>query len=221
MAVEATDVAWIREAVRVHRRYQIEMVEALGLCPWAEASRKAGRVTERVLLQRDDGDLAPSLAAIAEVAAEPAIEVAFLVYPRLGATRRGFDEFASRLRTADAGRYEVGKVPFVFAVFHPDAQPDTGDPERLIPFLRRTPDPTFQFVRASVLDSVRGVAAQGTQFIGPAAFEALQSGHAPVPLREKIARSNLTTVQRFGVAAVTRVFDDIRRDRDESYARLG
>jgi hypothetical protein len=211
--------AWIHEARRLHRRYLLEVVEACGLCPWAESARNAGKVSDRVVLGRD-GDLASSLAAIDELVAEASTEVAFLVYPRFGGGRAAFDAFAARLRDADAARHPLGEVPFVFAVFHPDAEPDAGDPERLIPFLRRTPDPTLQLVRASVLDAVRSLTTQGTQFVSMAAFEAIQSGHVSVPLRERIARTNLATVQRMGIEAMRRRLDDIRRDREQSYALL-
>lgn len=214
------DAAWVREALRVHRRYQIEIVERCGLCPWAEAARLGGKVREHVLLQTDVADVGPSLAAMEALAADRSVEVAFLVYPRLAVTRAGLEDFAAAVRDADARRHDLGKVPFVSAVFHPDAEPETDDPERLIPFLRRTPDPTFQLVRVAVLDSVRSLTSQGTQFVSLASFEAIQSGYAPVPLRERIARTNLATVQRMGVEAMRRALDDIRRDRDEAYARL-
>jgi hypothetical protein len=215
------DAAWVREALRVHHRYQTEIVERCGLCPWAEAARLGGHVRERVLLQADAGSVEASLGALSELAADKQVEVGFLVYPRLSVSRGALEDFAATVRTADAARYEVGRVPFVFAVFHPDAEPDTGDAERLIPFLRRTPDPTFQLVRASVLDAVRSLSSQGTQFVSPSAFEAIQVGTAQVPLRERIARTNLATVRRMGVEAMRRALDDIRRDRDEAYARLG
>ncbi len=214
------DLAWVREALRVHRRYQTEIVEACGLCPWAESSRLGGKVRERILLQPDAANLEPSLEALSSLAGDRSVEVAFLVYPRLAVSRVELEDFAKRLRDADTERYEIGTVPFVFAVFHPDAEPDLEDPERLIPFLRRTPDPTFQFVRASVLDSVRSLSSQGTQFFNPAALEALPTAPPAVPLRERIARTNLATVRRMGVEAMCRALDDIRRDRDESYARL-
>jgi hypothetical protein len=211
---------WVREALRVHRRYQVEVVEGCGLCPWAEAARLAGRVSERVILQTSVDGVEASLAAIDDLAAEPATDVAFLVYPRLAVARAPFEEFAARLREADSPRHELGRVPFVLAVFHPDAEPDTGDPERLIPFLRRTPDPTLQLVRAAALDAVRSLSSQGTQFVSMASFEPSPGGPPQVPLRERIARTNLATVSRMGVDAVRRALDDIRRDRDESYARI-
>jgi hypothetical protein len=210
-----------REALRVHRRYQLEVVEALGLCPWAERARLSGEVRERVLHDEDGADVGASVAAIGDLAGDPRVDVAFLLYPRLRVARATFDDFAARVRAEDARRHLLGSVPFVIAVFHPDAEPDTSDPERLIPFLRRTPDPTLQLVRASVLDAVRATASQGTEFVSIANVEASLSG-APVsrPLRERIARTNLAAARRLGIDALRQRLDDIRRDRDRSYERL-
>ena len=66
----------------------------------------------------------------------------------------------------------VGESPFAMAAFHPDAAADLDDPERLIPFLRRTPDPTIQLVRQEALERVRGRHPQGTAFVDPQLFSA-------------------------------------------------
>jgi hypothetical protein len=216
---EAQD-RWTREAVRLHRRYQTEIVEAYRLCPWAERAIQDGRVREAVILQ-DSGDVvAPSLAAIDSWIDDRTIDVAFAIYPRLSLGRQAFHDFAARVRDADTPRHELGEVPFVFAAFHPEADPDTGDPERLIPFLRRTPDPTLQFLRASALDGIRSGASQGTQFLDITSLDAVLSGTAQPPLRERVARANLATAERCGIAALRRHLDDIRRDRDATYQSL-
>ncbi len=211
---------WVREAIRVHRRYQTEVVDAYSLCPWAQRATLEGKVRERVLLQADDAGLEASLAAIDEWTSDPTADVAFILYPRLPLGRQEFHDFAARVRTADASRHELGAIPFVFAAFHPNAEPDTGDPERLIPFLRRTPDPTLQLLRASALEAIRSTASQGTQFVDIASIEASLTGQGQPPLRERIARANLATVRRIGVGVLERRFEDIRRDRDETYRGL-
>jgi hypothetical protein len=211
---------WTREAVRLHRRYQTEIVEAYRLCPWAERATLDGRVREAVILHDGLDAVKPSLEAIDSWMDDPAVDVAFAIYPRLGLGRQEFHDFAARVRDADTGRHELGEVPFVFAAFHPEADPDTGDPERLIPFLRRTPDPTLQLLRATALDGIRTGAAQGTQFLDIASLEAVLSGTAQAPLRERVARANLATAERCGIGALQRRLDDIRRDRDETYAAL-
>ena len=211
---------WAREAIRVHRRYQIEIVDGYGLCPWAQRATLEGKVRERVLLQEDDAGLEPTLAAIDEWTGDPTADVAFVIYPRLPLGRQEFHDFAARVRTADASRHELGAIPFVFAAFHPSAEPDTGDAERLIPFLRRTPDPTLQLLRASALEAIHSTASHGTQFVDIASIEASLTGQGQPPLRERIARTNLATARRIGIGVLQGRFEDIRRDRDEAYAAL-
>jgi len=217
---QAMDDEWTHHALRLYRRYQEEIVEACGLCPWAVRARMGGRVCERALLQQDDASVEPSLDVLLELS-EASVDVALLIYPRLrgrSGGRAAFEQFATRVREADVARWPLGRVPFVCAVFHPEAQADTTDAERLIPFLRRTPDPTLQFVRVSVLDRVRNVAAQGTQFVDPRLLH--EMGEATPPLREQIARANLATAERLGVETLRRRMDDIARDREAAYGAL-
>lgn len=159
------------------------------------------------------------LPIIDELDADPQVEVALLLLPRLDLGARAFDSFVGRLREEDATRRPLGTIPFMFAAFHPEAAVDVTDAERLIPYLRRTPDPTIQLVRSSSIDAVRRGTPQGTQLVDIALMER-PFERAPMDLRERIARANLATVQRMGVDELTRKLDDIHRDREVTYRRL-
>jgi hypothetical protein len=210
------------ETLRINRRYMVEVVERFVLCPWATRSRLDGHVAECVFQQESCEDFTPSLARISELSARAELEVALFIYPCMALGRLDFEHFARRLRALDHDRHEVGGVPFAMAAFHPDAEPQLDDPERLIPFLRRSPYPTLQLVRTSALERVRGGEVEGTAFLDleahgfPARIEP-----APVPLRERIAKTNLKTVLAEGVETVTAAIEAILRDRDATDARLG
>lgn len=219
--MSSNEEEWRREALRLYHRYEIEIVEACGLCPWAERARLEGLVLPRVILAEGEAAVAASVAVMEEIERAPRLEVALLVYPRCELGRVDFQSFMARVRQADEARHELGTVPFVMAAFHPDALADLSQPERLIPFLRRTPDPTIQLLRADVLDRVRGRASQGTQFVDLERIESFASeSEAVAPLRERIARANLSTVERLGVEEMDRRLRDIQRDRDATYRAL-
>ena len=210
-----------REALRVYRRYMLEVVEGFTLCPWATAARRDGHVVEHVFLAENQADPQQSLTFLADLAGQLQTEIALFIYPDLELDRLGFESFVRTLREQDAARYEVGTIPFAMAAFHPDARPDLKDPERLIPFLRRTPDPTIQVVRRTALDRVRGNSQEGTSFFDLANLGTLPLPQKePVSLRQRIAQANLDTALEVGVDTLEAVFQDIRRDRDESYARI-
>ena len=209
------DDHWTHETMRLYRRYEREIVDAYELCPWAAQVRKDARVCERVLLQADITNDEPSLQTIGALGD---VDIALLIYPRLAVGRTAFERFASRVRDAEVARHPLGMAPFVFAVFHPEASPDTDDPERLIPFLRRTPDPTIQLLRSSVLEKIRGAVSHGTQFVDPRFLESLHP--QPPSLRERIARVNLATTLRVGVETMTKQLDDIVRDREATHRAL-
>ncbi|HEX3595392.1 MAG TPA: DUF1415 family protein [Polyangiaceae bacterium] len=211
------DALLSREAVRLYRRYQTEVVEALRLCPWAERARLDGRVREHVVLTAAlDADAA--LAAMTTLSEDTSVDIGLLIFPRLRVGFADFERFVSDLVTKDAERRELGTAPFALAAFHPWARADLSEPERTIPFLRRTPDPTIQLVRYTVLESVREGFNEGTQFIDVRVLTTLDlTRENTLPLRERIARSNHRTVTRLGVEAVEERLDDILRDREASY----
>jgi hypothetical protein len=155
------------------------------------------------------------------LAARDAIEIALFIYPRMGVGRLDFEHFLRQLRTVDHDRHEIGRVPFAMAAFHPDAPPQLDDPERLIPFLRRSPYPTLQLVRTTALERVRGHEVDGTAYLDLDLHALPALGAPPPALRERIARHNLATVQRVGVATVEGAIAAILADRDATDARLG
>ena len=209
------------ETRRLNERYVSEIVERFGLCPWADRARREGRVDTLVFEQTDPDLFDPSLATVHALVERTTCDVALFIYPRIALNRLDFEHFARRLRALDAARHAPGQIPFAMAVFHPDAPPVLTNPDRLVPFLRRTPDPTLQLVRESTLSRLRGD-VRGTSYYGPAVFVRSATGQpAQEPdVRERIARANYDTVSRVGVDALETVFDDILRDRDETRARL-
>jgi hypothetical protein len=210
-----------QEAVRIYRRYQTEIVEAFALCPWAEQARLGGRVREHVVLEGGAPEQA-ALRAMAELAADERVEIGLLLFPRVTLPFLEFERFVAGVIRQDAARHELGAAPFAMAAFHPGAGADTGSAERLIPFLRRSPDPTIQLVRTASLERVREGSREGTAFVDAEALATLDfSVREPVPLRERVARANLRTVQRRGIAELEQRFQAIFADRDATYARFG
>jgi hypothetical protein len=178
-------------------------------------------VLEHVFLAENQADPQQSLALLTSLASQERIDIALFIYPDLELDRLAFESFVRTLRERDAARYETGTIPFAMAAFHPDARADLKDPERLIPFLRRTPDPTIQVVRRSALDRVRGSSQEGTSFFDLADLATLPLPQKePLSLRQRIAQANLDTTLEVGVTTLEALFQEIRRDRDESYARL-
>lgn len=212
---------WDIEARRLYRRYATEVVERFCLCPWAERARAEGHVSEHVLLCEKTADFSDVLALVQQLATRREIEVAVLIFPRLELPRPDFERFVSALSRRDAAQYELGAVPFAMAAFHPLAPAHLEDPERLISFIRRSPDPLIQLIRHEVLASVRRDLGGGTEFVSleHLSLEALTS--APrLSLRERVAESNLRTIKDFGIERMQAILDDIRADRDRTYAKL-
>jgi len=206
-----------------YERYAVELVERFGFCPWARSAREAGDVTLRVVFSVDHDDFDESLGLLASLHEQaPPTDIALFIYPLLDLDRLGFEDYARRLRTrAEAAPKNLDA--FAMAAFHPTANADLTHPDRLVPFVRRSPDSTLQLVRKSALSSIKGL-AHGTAFLDvsaltPAAFRALQEP-APKAVRERIAEQNLATVKDTGTEAIEAVLTDIARQREAAHERL-
>tara|TARA_B100001750_G_scaffold193842_1_gene164963 strand:+ start:210 stop:902 length:693 start_codon:yes stop_codon:yes gene_type:complete len=218
---EARAEALRAEALRIYGRYQREFVEALGLCPWAVRAREEGHVAVRVVL--DDPAAEAALAATEALAADEEVQVGLLVLPRAAYDRSTHEAFVSELREQHAAGHG-GSPPFAMAAFHPDAEPDLDHPARLVPFIRRSPDPTIQLVRLTSLEAVRRRAGdRGTAFMDLSTLDLAQLLSAPAqpPLHERVADKNRETIAAMGVAEAEAILATIARDRDAAYARVG
>ena len=213
------DEALVREAVRVYRRYAVEVVERFRFCPYAERCREEGSTREIVCLDAEP-DLDRSLALVREAADDPRVEIGLILYPNASLGRLQLARFVEKLRRAHQA--EPGGLVMAMEAFHPEGEADLESADRHVPFVRRTPDPTIQLVRHEVLLRVRRAGDHGTAFFDPSrmSLEELLSKPAPVPLHTQIAKNNLATTCAHGVAAIERLYADILRDRDESYARV-
>lgn len=197
------------EVQRILERYVVEVVERHELCPWARATRERGELAVGILWGTPSVD--DWVAEAGRLLAAPAARVAIVVAPELAIARAAL----GAVRDAVASRISWAGV----AEFHPDAALDLATPARLVPFLRRSPDPLLQLVPLALLDAVRGAP--------PAADRARQAamlvGHAAPPRREltaQIAAANHATVTVVH-AAITQALDAIAADRRAAYARVG
>lgn len=199
----------------LHDRYLLEVVEDLGLCPFARRCREQGRVARPLFYATDpDGGLpvtaAGRVAALCE--AQPELEVVLLTFVLPRAAEHpwhdvdAFEELVRGVRDT----YEAAhpRSPRFYMVgFHPRLRGP--DPRRaatadgLVPLLRRSPDPVIQCIRADLLDQIRrqAQAAANARFLaemtrlGPE-FRALatQAIQSDPELSADIARHNFENV---------------------------
>lgn len=213
---------FIAEVLRLNERFIQEIVEAYNVCPFSRTARARGEVVRSVLLQKDRS-VEPSLAELDRLTeGHPEVAVAIVIYPFIHLGPEDFDRFVQDVRAADQVRHG-GQPAFAAASFHPEYRCVMRSPATLVPFFRRSPDPAIQFVRLSTLDEVRG--ERGTVHFDYTAggLEALMKHleKAQVSVTERITEQNYQLVQTQGPAVLEATYDDIQRDRRESYARFG
>lgn len=210
--------AFAEEARRIYFRYAVEVVEEFTFCPWARSAREAGRVQCIVVLGQRPS-LEALLAEVVAADAREAIDVTLLVMPECALSRIEL----RRLTSALHARYESlsgrGQSVHAIADFHPNAPLDASSPERLVPFIRKSPDPTLQLIKHAALEAARRGAQDGTR---AATLEMMLKGALKdEPAHARIASANHRTLERVGPQPILAALEDIARDRSASYARLG
>lgn len=215
--------AYEREARRVYLRYAIEFVEGLNLCPWAISARENERSRVEVLAKSEPSP-EDALPYVERISADESLEVGLLVFPRLSLNRREFERFVARLRDLDSARYGIDGPAMAMAAFHPEAEPRFGNAYQLVPFIRRSPDPTIQLIRRTTLDSVRKKGGEGTAWIDLSKIsvdELLKSkAKAKPPLHERIAENNREILLELGIERAEELLREIHEDRDRSYRAI-
>jgi len=197
------------EVIRVFERYLTEVVERYDFCPWARLSREGGELGVDVLWGTPTVDAWVS--ACQTLLARPETRVVMVIAPQLEITPSDLHG----LRAEVAARVPTAGV----ADFHPEATIDLTTPARLVPYIRRSPDPLLQLVPFALLDQVRGShvsakRAEQAQILG---------GLAALPRPDaatRIAAANHATVSA-DPDEMARTLASIAADRAESYARVG
>jgi hypothetical protein len=192
-----------REARRLLDRYLAEVVERFGLCPWAGAARRNDEVRVEILLEPDP---AAVNAAVARIAVDARAALGMVV---LAAS--AIDPAALRRLRDGAMRPDVA-----IADFHPGAGGDLGTPARLVPLLRRSPDPMLQVVRWSVLASARRPPAVPDRRAQARLLAGIPTDVGG-DVSDAITRTNHATISAAGMDALVAVLDDLARDRAAAY----
>lgn len=222
----------IGAALKRNDRYVQEFVEAYNLCPYAKRCRESGRL-HRVVLLATGGEVGSreyeaAVEALVEAIAEierqavESVEVALILLPALAPAlaegsegARRFEELVAVARTRIEARHPNADTPFYCVAFHPQfVAPLRGEPQdvhRAVRFIRRSPDPTVQLVRASVLRAVRGTNPGGAQYVDVSGMSAaeLMAVSAPISIPERIGIANLGTLNQAGPDRLHALLEDI------------
>lgn len=203
----------IAAALARNDRYVREFIEALTLCPYARRTRESGRLHRVVLLEEGGAPGTPGFEAAAaaldgafeQVERLPAesVEVALVILPALVPelthgveAARAFETLLAAARSRMQARHPNGDTPFYCVPFHPDFAADVSDEHRAVRFIRRSPDPTVQLVRASVLRAVRGSGSMEYVDTSGLSTAELMTVAAPVSVSDRIAQANLRTLKQ-------------------------
>ena len=176
--------------LETNHAWQLQLVEAFGICPYARRCRLEGKLERQVIDGTGDPWREAVVAAMVQLAtrADPP-EVALLICPDADAPSPMFERAVHQVATVAAKR--AGPLPFHVVAFHPDLPFDPATPQGLVAFWRRTPHPTIQLVHAPTLQQLRG--APVPRYVDPEdaqAVAALLGQPMPLDLADRISQVN-------------------------------
>ncbi len=218
----------IAAALARNDRYVREFVEGFNLCPYARRCRETGKLHRQVLLDPGGPPDSPEFESVVHslsIAIEKleqlppdAVEVGLILLPALhhalsqgmeGA--RGFEQMVRTVRERMQARHARGDTPFYCVAFHPGFAADLADEHRAVRFIRRSPDPTVQLVRASVLRAVRGNDPGGAHYIDISKMTTaeLMAVSSPLSVSDRIGRANRRTLLDAGPESLSGLLAEI------------
>lgn len=209
----------IATALRRNDRYVRDFIEAFNLCPYAKRTRETGRLQRQVLLDEGGAAGTPAFAAAAESLddafkrfehlPEDEVDVGLVIFAGLTPSvaqgtdgAHAFETLLAAARTRMQARHGGENTPFYCVPFHPGFAGDLKDEHRAVRLIRRSPDPTVQLVRASVLRAVRGSGSSDYVDISGMSTAELLAVTAPVSVSDRIAQANLRTLMQAGQSRV-------------------
>lgn len=198
--------AQAREARRLVMRYLTEVVERFDFCPWAAPAR----AKDELWIEAVDEDAVAD--AIGRFLATPGAVIGLVILPALPGPPARLRALRDELLAGAIGR-EVA-----LADFHPEAPLDPSHPSRLVPYLRRSPDPMLQAVRHADLSSLH----RSRPMMSPADQALVLAGKHVAPWKDPIAlvaSTNLATFEAHADEVHARLAD-IHADRARTYAAL-
>lgn len=210
-------------ALHANARWTREVIEAGNYCPFARRAREQQRAI--ALVSFDDVDLdAPDQSAAElfghaeRLADDERAEVVQVIFPLLDVGPDRWQRYAKGLTSA-VHRRRGGASVFAVAAFHPDLPWSSDGPQSIVPLLRRTPDPTIQWLRLDVLHRVREGRPEGDVALPDAPHDAqqlLKQASRP-PLSEVVAKANWATATTRGLDALEARLRTLSEEAQQSY----
>lgn len=177
-------------ALQRNQRWLLDVVEAFGLCPFAFSCRTSGQLHREALTGLvTDARLRSALMRLQQTP-DDAFEVGLILAPHASHDPRVFERQVRRVADGvDLALKVQGKSAACYAVaFHPQMPFSDQSASGLTGLWRRSPDPTVQLVRKSVLEAVRSRHTP-LRYVDVAAIDDLPAWLATHPHAAKVGLS--------------------------------
>ncbi len=217
------DAAMCRElkavALDANHRYLTEQIEEHSFCPYSRGGRAQGQ-TDRYVHYYTESDTRPLIDFMVKAASDPSLVVVQVILPMVETGPEEWIEFCHKVTDLGNEHLGAGTETFAVAPLHPALPYNDSTPFALIPLLRRSPDPTIQWVRLDGLDALYAGRERDTKYVDPENIMAFMQQKHRQPLFDRIAETNLLMANRLGIPRVEAAFAEISVTAQKRYMNI-
>ncbi len=210
-------------AIDANERYILEFLEEHAFCPYSRGGRAQGQ-TVRFVHYASSASALPLMELMAQASKNPKWMVVQVVLPMIQVEAEAWIQFCNELTAAANAKLGTGSDVYAVAAMHPELPYSRATPAAMIPLLRRSPDPTIQWVRLDDLEALYAGRSGETRVVDLSDPATLMQGEEQTPLFERITEANLSMAEHLGFAKVEEMlasFATTTRDRYQQILESG
>ncbi len=194
-------------AIDANERYITDFLEEHAFCPFSKGGRAQGK-TLRYVHYAESASIEPLVQLMARAALDPQRMVVQVILPMLEVDANEWISFCNKLTTVANKELGTGSDVYAVAAMHPRLSYEQSNPAAMIPLLRRSPDPTIQWVRLDDLEALYAGRSGETRVVDLDDPATLMQDEEQTPLFERITEANLEMAEKLGFAKVEEALTD-------------
>jgi hypothetical protein len=206
-------------AIDANERYIVDFLEEHAFCPFSKGGRAQGK-TVRFVHYSDSQSIAPLVALMERASRDPERMVVQVILPMLEVNADTWIQFCNELTVVANKNLGTGSDVYAVAAMHPHLNYERSNPAAMIPLLRRSPDPTIQWVRLDDLEALYAGRSGETKVVDLGDPTTLLAQDEQTPLFERITEANLEMAEKLGFPAVERALSEFEAALQKRYQAI-
>ena len=206
-------------ATDANERYIVEFLEEHAFCPFSKPGRAQGK-TVRYVHYAASQSIAPLVALMEKASGDPRRMVVQVIFPMLEVGAEEWIQFSNEITVIANRNLGAGSDVYAVAAMHPHLPYERSNPAAMLPLLRRSPDPTIQWVRLDDLEALYEGRSGDTKVVDLDDPSTLLAPEEQTPLFDRITEANLKMAEELGFPEVEHALSDFEKKVRKCYQSI-